>query len=323
MRRLLPSGVAVLLGMALAAPVVGSAPARPTTSYSAYAHYQSDPTLLGPGVHTRMWIRYETYGSSQIAQISGDGADMGQNDGGMLSDWAWAYEKVYSTEPVVGGVSPTLKDAWVHSDTLVFQCWTPGKCPLMPAEIIVKGTWTGLGQMRAHVAPDTDGVGAEWLRISRSRTAAATFEFTYPAGDGPLPIPALLMGVSISSNHFVTAKPHGSWTAVISGAGISGRASLTVPATGWATAAFSLYHLKNGVSVTARIIAGAACDATATTIKTLPGYTTTIGGTWRQEWVFNASALVRLRSAIRAGTPLWFDVSVGGSRACTRLVPGA
>jgi hypothetical protein len=177
--------------------------------------------------------------------------------------------------------------------------------------------------MKKHVAPDTDGVGAEWLRISRSRTATATFEFTYPAGDGPLPIPALLMGVSIRSNHFVTSEPHGSWTAAISGAGISGRASLTVPATGWATAAFSLYHLKKGVSVTARILAGASCDATAATIKTLPGYPTTIGGTWRQQWVFNASALVKLRSAIRSGTPLWFDVTVGGSRACKRLVPEA
>ena len=120
-----------------------------------------------------------------------------------------------------------------------------------------------------------------------------------------------------------TPSSSGSWTATISGAGISGTASLTVPATGWATAAFSLYHLKTGVSVTARILAGAACDATATTMKTLPGYLTTIGGTWRQEWVFDGTGLVRLRSAIRAGTPLWFDVSVGGSRACTRLVPGA
>ena len=323
MRRLLPSLAAIVLAMVLAAPVVGSAPARPTSMYDAYAYYQSDLTLLGPGVHTRMWIRYSTYEREQVAQIEGIGWDMGQNDGGMLSEWSWAYEKSYPMEPAIGGVSATLMDAWVHSDTLTFQCWPPGKCPLMPAEIIVEGKWTGLGQMTAHVAPDTDGYGAEWLRISRSRTAAATFEFTYPAGDGPLPIPALLMGVSISSYHFVPTKPHGSWTATVSGAGISGRASLTVPATGWATAAFSLYHLKKGVSVTARILAGAACDATAATMKTLPGFTTTIGGTWRQGWVFNASALVRLRSAIRAGTPLWFDMTVGGSRACTRLVPGA
>jgi hypothetical protein len=81
--------------------------------------------------------------------------------------------------------------------------------------------------------------------------------------------------------------------------------------------------MKTGVSVSARIVAGAACDATTTTIKTLPGYTTTVGGTWRQRWVFDGAGLVRLRSAIRSGTPLWFDVRVGGSRVCTRLVPAA
>jgi hypothetical protein len=83
---------------------------------------------------------------------------------------------------------------------------------------------------------------------------------------------------------------------------------------------FTLYHLRTGTSVTARILAGSACDATATTIKWLPGYTTTIGGTWRQRWIFDGAALVRLRSAIRQGTPLWFAVSVGGHRACARLV---
>src|SRR3990172_728097 len=114
-----------------------------------------------------------------------------------------------------------------------------------------------------------------------------------------------------------------SWAATISGAGLSGRASLTVPTRGWASAIYWLYRLKAGVAVSARIVAGASCDATATTIKRLPGYTTTSGGTWRQRWVFDGASLVRLRAAIRRGTPLWFDVSAGGSRLCTRLEPAA
>lgn len=121
--------------------------------------------------------------------------------------------------------------------------------------------------------------------------------------------------------------PSRSWWAAISGAGVSGRASVTVPATGRATTAFSLYRLKTGVSVSARIVAGAACDATATTITRLPGYTTSSGGTWRQRWVFDGAGLVRLRSAARSGTPLWFHVSAGGIRMCARLIevaaPGA
>ena len=118
-----------------------------------------------------------------------------------------------------------------------------------------------------------------------------------------------------------TPVTSGSWTATLSGAGISGTASLVVPATGWATAAFSLSRLKKGVSVSARIVAGAVCDASATTVVRLPGYTTTIGGTWYQRWVFDGAALDRLRSAIGSDTPLWFDASVGGDRACTRLAP--
>lgn len=128
--------------------------------------------------------------------------------------------------------------------------------------------------------------------------------------------------IRIATPSSPTPASSGVWKATISGAGVSGRADLTVPAAGWATAAFSLSHLKTDVSVSARIVAGAACDATATTIKRLPGYTTTIVGTWRQRWVFDGADLVRLRSAIRSGMQLWFDVSAAGSRLCTRLVSG-
>jgi hypothetical protein len=197
---------ALLVGTLGVSVVAAGDTSRPASAYDASVRYQSDPTLLGPGVHTRMSIHFATDGSGYGLSIQGDGWDNGPSGGGMLSDWSWAYEKSYPMEPAIGGVSATLMDAWVHSDTLTFQCWTPGKCPPMPAEIIVEGKWTGLGQMTADVFRDSDDFGAEWLRISRSRTAAATFEFTYPAGDGPLPIPALLMGASISSYHYTAEK---------------------------------------------------------------------------------------------------------------------
>ena len=133
--------------------------------------------------------------------------------------------------------------------------------------------------------------------------------------------------IRIASPPAPVPVPARTWRAAISGAGVSGRASLTVPATGRATTAFSLYRLKTGVSVSARIVAGAACAVTATTVTRLPGYTTTSGGTWRQRWVFDGAGLVRLRSATRSGTPLWFQVSAGGGRVCARLTqvaaPGA
>jgi len=118
-----------------------------------------------------------------------------------------------------------------------------------------------------------------------------------------------------------TPASTGPWKATISGAGIHGVASLTVPAHGSATTVFTLSHLKKGVTVTARIVAGAACNASAAVITRLPGYTTTSRGTWRQKWVFGPAGLVKLRSAIRHGTPLWFSVHVGRSHTCARFVP--
>jgi hypothetical protein len=143
-------------------------------------------------------------------------------------------------------------------------------------------------------------------------------------GDTRFPSAGFVHFQVASATSAPTAVPEpvasGSWSARISGAGISGVATLEVPAVGWATSGFSLYHLKSHVAVAARIVAGTACDATATTITTLPGYTTTNRGTWRQRWVFDGASLARLRSAIRAGTQLWFGADVGGSSVCRRLI---
>ena len=110
-----------------------------------------------------------------------------------------------------------------------------------------------------------------------------------------------------------------SWAAAISGAGLPGKASLTLPAEGRATTIFWLYRMESGVRVSVRIVAGTACDATAATITRLPGYTTTSGGTWRERWVFDGSRLQRLRTAARRGTPLWFEVRSGRHRTCSEL----
>ena len=111
------------------------------------------------------------------------------------------------------------------------------------------------------------------------------------------------------------------WTAPISGAGFSGGVSLTMPTAGSATLTFWLSQMKSGIPVSARLVAGATCGATSTTIARLPGFWTKTGGTWRQQWAFAGSDLVRLRSATRRGSPLRFDVSAGESRSCARLVP--
>ena len=197
---------ALLVGTLGVSMVSAGDTSRPASAYDASVRYQSDPTLLGPGVHTRMSINYATDGSGHGLSIQGDGWDNGLSGGGMLSDWSWAYEQSYPMEPAIGGISATLKDAWVHSDALTFQCWTPGKCPPMPPQIIVEVHWASAGPMTTDVSRFEDDLGAQWSRISRSRLATATVKFSYPAGGGPVPFPALLMGASISSYHYPAEK---------------------------------------------------------------------------------------------------------------------
>jgi hypothetical protein len=205
MRRLLPGAIAVVLALALAAPVAGGGPPAPKASYNAWVNYQSDVDLAGPGVHTKMWVRYSRYADSQVIQISGFGWDSGPTGGNMLSDWAWAYERVYPAQPAMGSVAPTLSDAWASSDTLELQCWTPGRCPQLPARIVVSARWTAIGAMSADQARDTMGDPTS-IVIIRSRPAAVTLEFSYPDDDGPLPVPALVTSDSIFWTHSTPVK---------------------------------------------------------------------------------------------------------------------
>ena len=67
-------------------------------------------------------------------------------------------------------------------------------------------------------------------------------------------------GVPVDVRFARVASPARSWRSTISGAGLSGTASLAVPPTGWATTTFTLRSLRTGVSVAARIVSGASCD---------------------------------------------------------------
>jgi hypothetical protein len=202
MRRSLPAVVGAVLVLAAATPAAAGAPLfAPSAVYNAYAIYQSDATLLGPGVHTRMAIRYSRYEDSQVIQIEGIGWDNGTEGGAMLSDWAWAYEMVYPSTPVVGGVTRSLNNAWATSGTLTFQCWTPGKCPVLPAQIVLTAHWTATGPITADQWRDTTG-DPTTVAVSRSRPATVNLDLTYPARDGPLPFPALMTRTLISWQHF-------------------------------------------------------------------------------------------------------------------------
>jgi hypothetical protein len=110
------------------------------------------------------------------------------------------------------------------------------------------------------------------------------------------------------------------WKAVLDGHGITGKAAVVVPVKGEVTARYTLWDLHKGDVVKAKIVAGEACNADATLIKRLPGYTTTMGGDWRQVWRFAGDGARALRAAIDAEKTLWFVVKVDDARTCGKLV---
>ena len=153
----------------------------------------------------------------------------------------------------------------------------------------------------------------------------------------PTPMPGRYFGVAVSDDTLVsslevrTASSRGiltigatsttrTWAATFLRP-TPGRATLPLPAVGWATARYTLTRLRAGTVVRARIVAGASCGGTVPTIIRLPGFTATTGGTWTQRWRFDASALTRLRRAAAAGTTLRLALVVGSQSACIRLVP--
>jgi hypothetical protein len=198
--------------------------------------------------------------------------------------------------------------------------WTATSTPQIYSDLWANNTVVIYKSVSAHLTGTVTVDGKVWTPNQQTAILRSGTVTSFPATPTPAtsPQPSPTAQPSAPAPTPVSAA---SWTATLSGAGISGTASLSAPTTGWATAAFSLSRLNTGVSVSARIVAGTACDASAATIIRLPVYTTTIGGTWSQRWVFDGAALDRLRTAIRSATSLWFDVNVGRNRACTSLAP--
>jgi hypothetical protein len=100
---------------------------------------------------------------------------------------------------------------------------------------------------------------------------------------------------------------------------LSGRATLTLPATGRAIASFTASAPAPGVNVGGSITAGAGCGTDAEAIATFPGYRATSTRERTQRIVIGGARLARLRVIEQDGTPLWFRFAVGKRWSCVRL----
>jgi hypothetical protein len=106
------------------------------------------------------------------------------------------------------------------------------------------------------------------------------------------------------------------WDATIASGGVSGRSALTLASDGRsAMDILWLDRMRTGVSVTAEVRAG-ACGTTGTHITSLPSFTTTSGGTWRDRWQFGGRDLRALKAALAKDLPITIRTRVGSRSAC-------
>ncbi len=132
---------------------------------------------------------------------------------------------------------------------------------------------------------------------------------------------AILLVASVSP--LLAAGADRTWNAAISGAGISGRATLTLPAgERSATAILYLNKMRSGTAVSAQLRSG-ACGETGSLIARLPTFTTTSGGTWHDRGIYVGEGLRNLKKAVAAGATITIRATVGSRSACAAFEPAS
>ena len=120
----------------------------------------------------------------------------------------------------------------------------------------------------------------------------------------------------VSASVTLAAGTAGQWTTTPAGGGISGTSTLSVASNGRsATDVVWLNKLRTDIHVTAEIRAG-ACGTKGTHITSMPTFTTTSGGTWRDRWIFGGRDLRVLKSALAQSQPITVRTTVGSRSAC-------
>jgi hypothetical protein len=171
--------------------------------------YASGLDPYAPGAYARLTIRF-----ASVVNRTADGtstrnfvdifADGWENDA--VSVFRYPWEAGYSftsipADPSLGGVNPSLADAWVDSGPLAFVCYQ-GECPSMPSQISVSISWVANGAQAATLFRPVDDIGAVSSLIFRTRPATASVDT-----GGSLVLPPIVTGSSISFQQQVYRAP--------------------------------------------------------------------------------------------------------------------
>jgi hypothetical protein len=211
MRRCVSIAACLVLSLGLAAPAAAKAPDRWSYTWQyAQVGYVSDLDPHGPGIHSGLTIRFSTVDTrtadgtvtQSIVQVISAGYELDAS-GGMVRDWYGAYELLTTpADPALGGVDPSLTDAWVDAGPITFVCYT-GQCPAMPSQISVSGTWVGAGAEDVSMIRETDDIGTEITLRIRQRPATVSIEFS----GGTVVVPPILVQSVIASQVQTSVAP--------------------------------------------------------------------------------------------------------------------
>ncbi len=211
MRPVVATAASLILIIAIAAPAAASPPER--SSYRSYWADKSYATSLDPyvlGAYSRLTIRFA---AGEIHTASGKTtydfvdifAEGWENDASGVFNRAWEAGYFFNStpaDPSLGGVNPSLADAWVDAGPLTFVCYQ-GPCPSMPDQISVSVSWVANGAQTATLFRPVDDIGAVSSLIFRTRPASASVEFT----GGSLNLPPIVVASSISFQQQVYRAP--------------------------------------------------------------------------------------------------------------------
>ena len=126
---------------------------------------------------------------------------------------------------------------------------------------------------------------------------------------------ALLLATVASA---LAAGTDRTWNATISG-NVSGKATLTLPASqSSVSAVLYLYRLKTNTKITAELRA-ATCGQTGSPIASMPSFTATSGGTWRDRFVSSGAGLRNLKAALAKEGPMSIRGTVGSQKFCAEF----
>jgi hypothetical protein len=202
MRHIVVLVASFALAVAVVAPATAAPPER--SSYATYwtnTKYVSSLDPYAADVYSELTIRFATgqtrtadgRSTFSILDIFASGFRNDPSGVVFIDPWEGGYSaSAQPADPSLGGVEPSLAQAWAYAGPLTFVCYQ-GPCPALPSPIDISVEWVATGPATVTSSHPVDDIGGVSSMVVRSRPADVTVDVT----GGHLPLPSILVGSTI------------------------------------------------------------------------------------------------------------------------------